>query len=727
MPVYFVRHFPKHEEEFDDLPFATVLLFDPVLERFPLNGLVDRLRAIPEALRTVDLLVVRGDPTTVDLFLTREWPIVSLFLPDTAVAICGLNPNTGSVELSKATAGPNLPSDAAGISVEMIRQIELSAWLTRTGAVFSDANCHYELPSGRHAEKFIRLADALGDDVNVRRVADWIALPQGAESLVIVADNGSLLPLVYELERRFRQRAGAAICISRTLGRYPGYDSTLSEYLLEIQETIAAHPECEALVIVSVSSTGKMLAHINNGLSVKKSIVVLCKTDDSVEDPPEAQILLSMPVLHYAPKLNLRCEMCDSGNVLISIDPKTYERLPKIVLEERPLNFRDVGRQSEFWLAVDRSDAIGLHVDVIQQADRGGTRHHEIYIDIKKLLTDVWFRKLAVQKLAAVEKPKLVLIPEHQTSGAIEDLVRETFPGTAIHFSRFDSFSDEVQSQLDRATSADLVLVCDDGIVSGRTLQAFRTAIYAACMRPDAPRVAAFVLLARPSARRKLEVVKRPYRGREGIRLYFAYEVLLPDTGDNCSWCKERVLVAQYMNSLKGDARRYAQQRYALLASELSSPLLMGQEGMQTEELKTWGAFLGDLSHKAAYASVVAAVLEGRESLKLEAKPQSQKRFNVCQILDSYFDPIILSAFFRTVQIADLPYGIEGYFERLEESLLVKMDVNVVAGLIQELCLAALTNRLPTDAIQKLLVQERAGQHPSLVMLRECLSKKKDT
>ena len=57
-------------------------------------------------------------------------------------------------------------------SLGCLRQAELEALLQRTGAIYTDENVHYGLPSSYHAQKFIRLADALRSLHDVSRVVD---------------------------------------------------------------------------------------------------------------------------------------------------------------------------------------------------------------------------------------------------------------------------------------------------------------------------------------------------------------------------------------------------------------------------------------------------------------------------------------------------------------------------------------------------------------------------
>ena len=72
-------------------------------------------------------------------------------------------------------------------------------------------------PSRKHAERFIRLADALRSHHDVSRLVDWVMEYVTSET-VVIADTGSLLPLLFHL--RTARRFGWGLEIA-SLDEYP--------------------------------------------------------------------------------------------------------------------------------------------------------------------------------------------------------------------------------------------------------------------------------------------------------------------------------------------------------------------------------------------------------------------------------------------------------------------------------------------------------------------------
>lgn len=92
-------------------------------------------------------------------------------------------------------------------------------------AIWHDRAYHFVVPSGYHADKFVRIGDIFVDPLNVARVADW-CVSVCASPCVLVADSFTLLPLLQELELRLLRRLVAE------REERPGRRLTLDGYLV---------------------------------------------------------------------------------------------------------------------------------------------------------------------------------------------------------------------------------------------------------------------------------------------------------------------------------------------------------------------------------------------------------------------------------------------------------------------------------------------------------------
>lgn len=199
MPIVYRQHFTAFQHEHDALCAGRqILLFDPVLERSA-DTPGDRFRRLDAMLRHVDLVVFRVADEVAKRRLSDD-PILRERASHTPVAalLGGMEPSQLAPRLEFVFEGAqcaDLPQ------LEDLRQAEVLPILFRTGAIFRNREHHFELPSGRHADQFVRIACALRDVVEVRRMTDWI-MPFVTPKTMVLADSGSILPLLAEIAYR---------------------------------------------------------------------------------------------------------------------------------------------------------------------------------------------------------------------------------------------------------------------------------------------------------------------------------------------------------------------------------------------------------------------------------------------------------------------------------------------------------------------------------------------
>lgn len=192
-------------------------------------------------------VVGSGWPTTVDdMAASVESALVDHGLPTVV---------TGVVELPLAADAET----STGVSREVLarcRAVELDALLQSGNAIWRPIKYHYRLPSGHHTGTFVRIADVFRDHRAAPALASWL---HGClrENIALVADSGTLMPIVQHLDHVLRLAARATrefvprgIAAVETLDSYP---FSRFEYL----ERFSAFEELAVLALLSVSSTGR--------------------------------------------------------------------------------------------------------------------------------------------------------------------------------------------------------------------------------------------------------------------------------------------------------------------------------------------------------------------------------------------------------------------------------------------------------------------------------------
>ena len=148
------------------------------------------------------------------------------------------------------------------------RAAEVEAFLRWGHAIWHPETYHYMLPSGKHTDIFVRLADVFQDMRAASALATWLyeALSDDAPS-TLVMDIGTLMPLVSELRlaadrhRETSATSSAAVGTVVALDRYPSNSLGIQRSLL------TTSPESPILGLVSVTDSGSFAERLLNAFS----------------------------------------------------------------------------------------------------------------------------------------------------------------------------------------------------------------------------------------------------------------------------------------------------------------------------------------------------------------------------------------------------------------------------------------------------------------------------
>lgn len=279
-------------------------------------------------------------------------------------------------------AGTLTLAAASDAAVQAIRQQDLADCIeaARTRCVVCAASdYHFALPSGAHANQFLRLAEAFVDLRTVDRIAFWIALdiqaklqPLKQEYPVMLVDHPSMLVLAARVQLLVSGRLQVVA--------FPTYPSDVETRTATFDELRRLPESCsQAFVLVGVASTGrfaKFIAQWNAPVHLKIHVSILYAVQPL--EVVEVFCNLQLPEYkHFASKQD--CKLCVAESTAVAIHSSNYMvgYAPADAVALPPPYFE---KQKEF---VDRwgkhADVLRVHYDDPNEAT---ARHHAFYVDV---------------------------------------------------------------------------------------------------------------------------------------------------------------------------------------------------------------------------------------------------------------------------------------------------------------------------------------------------------
>lgn len=630
-------------------------------------------------------------------------------------------------------------TEAESILVQS-RSTEISALIHDGRAIWKPDGYHYRLPSGRHSESFVRVADAFRHPRDCRAIAWWL-LEYAQDDVGVIADSTSLTPLVIAFQEwlsNLRLRSGP-VWLS---GEYP---RSLRRVLDSAFEISAQQPSF-TLGIQSVSSTGGTEDALREALGRTMEDghwvleVLVARSDDARPRRANATgkhvervgTWCQLPGGSQEPDECMSCKSTTNSK-LVHIDHESFATLalPEPDLRMPAIQFSD--RSRGFWELCDQLGAILLDSlpDESVRDRRPHRRPMSVVVDFNSLLKrHRTFVNSPVGKLRRLAEAELghinsfdwrremdcVLLVAHETGrlegkalASIKYLARGIF-GSRTSFLvvdasvPIDAWSKELRTAVGSANNAAIFTV---GLVTGSTVHQILAAIQKARQNKPGLNLHMVVLHARPDSERTWQNVLRPF-GKRVQEIWISY---LPE-GDSPLAYERRLLETLDRTDVRNNARSFLDQRIAYTQNfDPSVPVLWGpiNLGVDTWRLRPGSAYGEGLGPVAAFVAVGAAVQRSRTKLDQTARSApTWEMFDMPSIVGSYYDAIITSSVIRWLQPNECWWGSNRETERglanyLHEHSASEGEMSIV---LSELLLAAAQGKVPLHGME--LIRDRA-------------------
>ena len=650
----------------------------------------------------------------------------------------------------KSPATPSAPDgDLTAQLLARARRAELNALMQFGHAVWNPTSYHYELPSGEHANSFVRIGDCFRNPRDVRVVSSWLA-SRLSDGLAVVADSATLIPLVTDL--------GALMTAA---GWTPGPAEMLDEYprtrldVLRVVRPLFAAPA--VLALLSVSSSGVYLNLVVESMQRAStepdswSLTVLAdrvsRQADRVfrpvatgvdEERVDTWVIIGDPSfdqLEAAP--GRLCRDPERAQV-VRIDPRSFEAMVLPAVRLLMPDFVAARDTVDWWEACFKHGAVGVQVEPGQGAavvarpkdDLLGVRIHVDRL-LQADLGDALARRLADMRQGSpailqfdgtsVDYSKcdgvIVSAEEYAQDGSnpVFDVLLQELSLSEIPVYPISPGLDSLPPD---AADMHHALIISAGFVTGWTMRQHLLQLQD-CWRGHRDRHAyGLILNARPFTHREWGNLAQSFRLRVGA----IWRTYLPWRSPVAEESRILVELAAHAAHLTPETQGFLTERrlytsprtrdwFTRLDQFESDPSLPDPRAL----LWGSGSAVGGNTHVrnqslygyqvdvvTAYAAVGAAMHSSRQKVN-DADPR-RPVFEMPAITRSYYDAIIVASILRWAEPQECWWGNSAEEARSVVSELITRttDDKDLKILLPELLLAASQGKMPTAAVQEL-------------------------
>ena len=624
--------------------------------------------------------------------------------------------------------------------------VEIATLLEWGGAIGRPDTYHYELPSGRHAAAFVRVANAIRSPRDALALSSWLAaaLRDGSGLLL---DSGTLTPLVVQLQA-FQTARGWGTGPVEVLDSYPRTRIDAAR----AARTMRRSPT-SVLGLLSVSSSGAvrdlMAEALRDALpsGVDWSMTVMVDRTHPSDRELSVGVLSDVSTLLGIDDSRLdglnaaNCQLCRSHTVapLVRIDPRSFD--PHVLPDPELLmpSTKDGRANARLWDACDTTGSIGVAATPHSSASRSrpkgqllGVRvhfedllgHEAFLLALDDRLGDLLSQDQASLRGDSFELKELrtcdvvVVTPEDRAMPGFD------LTWTALRRKLKIPASAQVVELSPGAPATELsayerALILTLGTVTGWTMRQQLTAIQDAWSGHHDRDIFGLILHARPSTEREWQNLFNSY----GRHLRAVWRTFLPWRSPLAEehLVLEELRATRIKLSAEGRAflderRRYCQPRVGDWRQRVREPgaenvrsLLWGMapRGGPTE-VRNQSIYGFQISPMTAFAAIGAAMHTRRTERQQNAA--RWRVFEMPAVTRSYYDAILVACVLRWLEPAEAWWGRGNQPEQTITELVGRTtDPSELRLLLPELLLAASQGKTPHGAAQ-VIVDLARGQ-----------------
>jgi hypothetical protein len=611
-------------------------------------------------------------------------------------------------------------------SLDDLRAIEMHGLLLGREAIMEPPTGHYELSSGAHVRRYVRLRNALESPRDCRRICDWIlpSIPDGSQ--IMIAHRG-LGVLEATLEACLTGRSKG----KTEVHRLPRYDESETR---DSRVPVSMKPDESRDQVIVIGVDARASDPLHPGGEREKALnrfgfagaTKLCLVDTTSPDRA-TDAFVHVPIeRHHASECNYCDVAADGERVLQKIDvddeiPEPVEKRRTMVKVDMP-GMRDT---TELWQLIDRTGAATVHV--FERYEHPGTRemcrHRAVDIEVGKLLGNPKFRAQCQEKLSQAQAEDcLVLIPDQECAPALKALAEAALPhpNTSVHIvPRLDPAATVGASLVER----DRILLLDDMIASGATMGwlAEGLKVHLGSARFAEVELSGFVVLDCSPSDAELNTVRSHFTpGGPGETHFTACErIPLPHPDDRCPWCEERERLQSKTRPELQDAHS---EYFTRRISELEETPLRQISPVSSAPTKIDGTFVGNVSAPTAFVRWASALQSKRGQVQVPGEGQPPSYYiDAGFILSHWRDWAQCGGILRTASESELRYtSQEQSFERAWQEKASRMELAKLA----EFGWAAFEEKFTAPSVSLVLktLEERAGEDDAIAALAAILA-----
>lgn len=408
---------------------------------------------------------------------------------------------------------------------------------------------HFITPSGKHTNKFIRIADIVQSYNALDRISYWL-LPHLKDVSYILIDNWSIASIVLHTQLR----AGINIPFDSFTSHV---SSNISDAKSVLKRVGKRHKGGTVLCLVSVSASGGFLETAEKLISESKLFhtfkgLALFVLPGSPTETCLGQI--NTDIEWFGSEED--CSYCSSNtdNDKFYIDPKYYTlRDYKEKPAFMPAKFFSTGENHdiptqarEFISEYGQIDgALSLHKN---DSYAGlSPRHHAYFIDVDKLCSSTVFLDKFETKLADYYKcngiPDVIVFPDHNAGEHLAKIISNSYQNLFIKTNSLENIS---IGDREIIANSKHILFVDDVVITGTRLDKYNRSLREDFKTSTFDTVGYLIGVARPDSNKALINIKQrlTFGTWESASFAWVESLILPNWSESqCPWCKELNLI----------------------------------------------------------------------------------------------------------------------------------------------------------------------------------------